>query len=188
MDADSEAELQALFKPNELERLAAFLNRDGGFSFAGELALVTAILELQEYSTLDDILIGCIIEWTSSWSKQSSDVRGDPKADGYIGMRNRIALETLYNRFNIQSSFEGIELHIPSSSFSVTTRWELYEFGAMALTGWRSVTRLDDELPFEQCIVNFFRGEKPMVLYYQDVRTNCFMHTAVVVNYKVDSA
>jgi len=185
MDADSKAKLQVLFKPNELERLAAFLNRDGGFSFAGELALVTAFLELQEYSTFDDILIGCNIEWATSWSKQSSDVRGDPEADGFIGMRNRIALETLYNRADTQSSFEGVNFQIPSLAFSVITRWERFEFGAVDIVGWRKVVCLDKELSFNRCIIVSFRGEKPMLLQY---RERDFMYTGVVVNFKVHSA
>ena len=188
MDANSEAELRVLFKSDEVERLMTFLDQDGGFSFAGELVIVSAFIELQEYSPFSFILEGCNLEWPNSWSKQSSDVRGDLNADGFVGMRNRIALETLYNRSEIHSPLEGFKLHIPSCPLFVTTRWEFYEFGEADSTGWRTVTRLKDELFFKECIIGSFRGEKPMELQFRIAAEIFFWHTAVVLNYKLHPA
>lgn len=177
--------LQVLFTPKEMAELEEFIDQEGGFSPAGELTLISAFLELQEYKPFSFVMERCREEWPVSWSKQDPSVRGNPGAEGITGGRNRVALETLYNFCEIYSPFPGFPLSIPAVPFIVVTRNEVYQFGPSDSEGWREVARSGDPLFFKRCRIHFFAGEKPMHLEYLDIH-RCVWHSAVVVNVKFD--
>lgn len=164
MQAVLKKHLIPLFGESDLERIENFLDRSGGFSFAGEMAIVQAIQDLQEYLSLDEILAGCEIEWKINWAEQDSRIRGSPAADGETGIQNAISIENFYQVVQIPSPLAVTPLDIPGGFFAVKTRHSTYHFGAAGVAGDRIVTRSPGGLEFSSGRVQYLAIGKPVVI------------------------
>ena len=165
----SKRKLSALFNSAELAQIEAFLGRDGGFSLAGEMAIVRMFVDIQEYSaSFDEIFKRCEAEWRGNWSLQDSHVRGNPAADGEVGIRNSVSLESFYLFFRTPSPLVAIALEIPTGSFVAKTKNDRYQFGEADLDGWRTVARDSGGLNFNRGKVHYLAIAKSIEIEYVD--------------------
>lgn len=166
MNANLKRRLAALYNPEEVAKIEVFLGREGGFSPAGEIALVLFMLEAQGYDiTVQDILHGCELEWGHNWHFQQPDIRGSPAVSGAIGIQNRASIEMFYLHFRIPSPLIVENIQIPDSSFMVRTRQSVYHFGDVKLNGTRTIIRGPVALTFERCVVERLAYGKPMQVF-----------------------
>jgi hypothetical protein len=146
--------LTALFNTQDILAIETFLNRDGGFSFPGQIALVDTFVAIQEYMTASQMLEQCQKEWERNWAHQGSAIRGSPAAEGRVGIENTVAIENFYYSNGVSSSpLLGVPVDIPMREFVVLTRNSAYRFGAVSFNGTREVERDPTGLGFSCCIL-----------------------------------
>jgi len=161
----SKRRLSVLFSPDEMAQIGAFLDREGGFSIGGEIALVQMLADVQEYDApFDKILDGLEAEWHQIWSRQDLNVRGSPGAVGEPGFFNRVSLESFYLAFHTPSPLHAVPVEIPTKSFTVKTKGDSYQFGEADINGWRTVARVSGGLTFNWGKVRYVAIAKSMAI------------------------
>jgi len=177
--------LSVLFHPEDVARIAAFLDRDGGFSLAGEMAIVEMIEVVQGYASLEQILEGCEREWINNWLSQHPSVRANPGLNGRMGTQNFASVEMFYFAFRVPSSLISTETEIPFESFAVRTRNSIYRFGETDLNGWRTVSRDSADLAFTRGKILYLGVGKSMTIeYLHDPRHALRHHTTPVLEFQ----
>lgn len=176
----SKKHLALLFGRNDLERIGTFLDRSGGFSRPGEMAIVRAIQDLQEFLSLDDILQGCEVEWKVNWAAQDPGIRGSPAAAGITGAQNTVSIENFYRVVRMSSPLAAAPLDIPTGFFAVLTRNSTYHLGAADFVGMRIVTRSPKSLFFGCGRVRSLAIGKPIVIEHVDNTRGSWQSTPVV--------
>ena len=164
----SKRKLSVLFRPDQMAQIEAFLDRAGGFSLAGEMAIVQMFADMQEYAPCEQILQACEYEWANNWGSQDLSERGSPGAEGAIGVRNTVSIEIFYFSLglNLSSALAAVEQEIPVECFSVTTRSGIYHFGKADLEGWRTVTGELEGFKWGRGKVCYIAPGKPMKIEY----------------------
>ena len=165
------ARLAARYQKQHLLQIVDLLDRKGGFSFAGQVALVQTLCEVSEYDDhlpLEAVLQECEVAWGTTWAKQDPPVRGNPSAQGEEGIRNTVALENFYVACGVWDSFlQGIPLKIPKTSFGAVTLSGVYVFGVADFNGLRSISCDAAELGFEYGVLQQLALGKSIQLIHE---------------------
>ena len=177
-------ELIVLFDNEEGTQLETFLNRAGGFSLAGQIALVEMIDLVQERGvSFDEILRGLELEWTNNWRFQESKIRGSRGAEGKVGIENTVSIENFYYFFKVRSPLTAVPLEIPMEAFRVDTRHALYYLGDANLKGERDIHRSERPLQFDRCKVHQLAIGKSMLVERFDHAIDCWWWTTPICDF-----
>jgi len=145
--------LEVLFNKDDVSVIEEFLDREGGFCFAGQMAMVEMFLELQEYGTVAAMLANCERTWEGSWAWQNPEERGNPGIDGPVGIWSTAAIERFYLGYGVPCLLSGFPCEISDTPFVVKTANSTYHAGAMELDGGRAIAKEGEKLNFDRGVI-----------------------------------
>jgi len=170
--------LKEKFKPDEFERIEAFLDR--GFAPNAIMAIASIFLYAKEHKkSVEEVLAECEKEWKRNWDYQHPEIKGDPSAPGGAGQQNRSSITHIYRTLGIPLPEEAKKVEIPDGEFVVKTENSTYRFGKREKGGIRSVSRDEKSLSHKRCKITRLVLGEDMELVWADDPENGWGTTAV---------